>query len=441
MFSRSFLEELFRPQALYRSKEARAVFDRLAHSSIMKLNNTSMDKLMDLMTMGVKHQVLTANGPASILQITLTHLEAMRAATDDVRVTALVSEALSRCVDTYARLPVGELCALRRALARFFQDRRVKVSVFLEEGLQTPDGTLVLRFDGPVPAGTEVPGAIRHFDPSSPTPDKPLPTTDRVAGLRTLGAVLVAEGNALDPATRQCKLGDNMYLKPRPGKEVKGDGAGGGGGGKTGGGEDAGAGTAGPSSLVSGLKSLLGSPSSGDRKGDDDGGDDGDGDGASEEKGGSGSGSAARGASARKTGVASVNLLASLLGAGDSAGGGGGGGFQLSLFADDGTGLAGSSSSAVLAAGGGGGRGGGGGGMGGGAEAGNVLKFASGSDAGSAAAMMARLGLGDEGGGNGSRGRGAGEGKEGGRGGGGGKEDEGGDGEDGQDLLDLLDQM
>ena len=36
----------------------RAVFDRLAHSSIMRLNTNSMDKLFDLMTMAVKYQVL-----------------------------------------------------------------------------------------------------------------------------------------------------------------------------------------------------------------------------------------------------------------------------------------------------------------------------------------------------------------------------------------------
>ena len=36
----------------------RAVFDRLAHSSIMRLNANSMDKLFDLMTMAVKYQVI-----------------------------------------------------------------------------------------------------------------------------------------------------------------------------------------------------------------------------------------------------------------------------------------------------------------------------------------------------------------------------------------------
>ena len=33
------------------------MFDKLAHASIMRLNPASMDKLYDLMTMAVKHQV------------------------------------------------------------------------------------------------------------------------------------------------------------------------------------------------------------------------------------------------------------------------------------------------------------------------------------------------------------------------------------------------
>ena len=57
MYDEEFVTELFRPQAPYTLDSARAVFDKIAHSSIMRLNKTSMDKLYDLMTMGIKHQV------------------------------------------------------------------------------------------------------------------------------------------------------------------------------------------------------------------------------------------------------------------------------------------------------------------------------------------------------------------------------------------------
>ena len=54
MFSRRFVNELFKPQWMYKDKSIRQIFDKLAHSSIMKLNETSMSKLYSLMVMGVK---------------------------------------------------------------------------------------------------------------------------------------------------------------------------------------------------------------------------------------------------------------------------------------------------------------------------------------------------------------------------------------------------
>lgn len=48
MFNSKFMEELFKPQDLYSKKALRTVFDRLAHSSIMRLNTASMDKVCSL---------------------------------------------------------------------------------------------------------------------------------------------------------------------------------------------------------------------------------------------------------------------------------------------------------------------------------------------------------------------------------------------------------
>jgi len=55
MLAPKFVEELFRPQPMYTLQNTREIFERLAHSSIMKLNATSMQKLFDLMLMGFKY--------------------------------------------------------------------------------------------------------------------------------------------------------------------------------------------------------------------------------------------------------------------------------------------------------------------------------------------------------------------------------------------------
>jgi hypothetical protein len=46
MYNAKFLEELFKPQSVYNVSSARQVFDRIAHSSIMRLSESSMDKVL-----------------------------------------------------------------------------------------------------------------------------------------------------------------------------------------------------------------------------------------------------------------------------------------------------------------------------------------------------------------------------------------------------------
>ena len=53
-------------------KVIKAMFDKLAHASIMRLNAASMDKLYDLMTMAVKHQVVIFSFQASKIHRLLT---------------------------------------------------------------------------------------------------------------------------------------------------------------------------------------------------------------------------------------------------------------------------------------------------------------------------------------------------------------------------------
>ena len=45
MFDPNCIKELFRPQRALTIKSLRVVFGRLAHASIMKLNNSAMDKV------------------------------------------------------------------------------------------------------------------------------------------------------------------------------------------------------------------------------------------------------------------------------------------------------------------------------------------------------------------------------------------------------------
>ena len=75
----AFVDELFRPQEAYGVRATRQVFDRVVHTSIMRLNKPSMDKLFDLMTTGVKLQVLACPSPRDLLSVCLAHVDGLRA--------------------------------------------------------------------------------------------------------------------------------------------------------------------------------------------------------------------------------------------------------------------------------------------------------------------------------------------------------------------------
>lgn len=97
MFDKSFVDDkLFVPQEMYALNSTRKIFDRLAHSSIMRLSESrykpqllchrlcytvtwhtrlttfywhSMDKLFDLMVMGAKYQLLCCTRLDGLMEV------------------------------------------------------------------------------------------------------------------------------------------------------------------------------------------------------------------------------------------------------------------------------------------------------------------------------------------------------------------------------------
>lgn len=80
---------------MYSMVSTRQIFEKLAHSSIMKLNATSMGKLFDLMLMGVKYQVIETSTPEEIYHVTMTHLNQVASLVRGSASEQLVQEAIS----------------------------------------------------------------------------------------------------------------------------------------------------------------------------------------------------------------------------------------------------------------------------------------------------------------------------------------------------------
>ncbi|NWV03434.1 OSCP1 protein, partial [Ptilonorhynchus violaceus] len=211
MFNKKFMEELFKPQDLYSKKALRTVYDRLAHASIMRLNQASMDKLYDLMTMAFKYQVLLCPRPRDILLVTFNHLDAIKDFIyDNPGILNQVDETFRQLIDTYTCLSDGEFQLIRQTLLIFFQDMHIRVSIFLKDKVQNSNGRFVLPISGPVPWGTEVPGLIRIFNHK---------------GVEVKRSEFTTAGNYVTPqregsfelyGDRALKLGTNMYSVTRP---------------------------------------------------------------------------------------------------------------------------------------------------------------------------------------------------------------------------------
>lgn len=158
-----FVQEIFTPQRLPTYEEARASFDRLAHCSIMKLNKNSMDKLFDLMVMAFKFQVMSCKLPIDLVTVTAAHMASMLAYAGSPEVADVLKKCSFRINETFGKMTLSGLSSLRQHLCLFFQDRDVKVSIFLQESVQDSFGKFVIPSGGELPASSEQPGTLRRF--------------------------------------------------------------------------------------------------------------------------------------------------------------------------------------------------------------------------------------------------------------------------------------
>lgn len=215
MFSKKFIDDLFKPQIMYSAFFIRQIFNRLAHSSIMRLNETSMDKLYDLMTMGQKYQVMMCRDPIELICATLNHMDnvinMLKKVNEEGKAYKLALRTKKLVVKTYSNMSVEQLHNIRQALFLFLQDRKVKVSLFLTEKIQNQDGTIVKTHHGLLPWGTEVPGAIKTFGEDSYTREDTLRL-----GNRSHVATIEWRPEFDKPKSFQTKLGRNLYKKDKP---------------------------------------------------------------------------------------------------------------------------------------------------------------------------------------------------------------------------------
>ncbi|GBG87328.1 hypothetical protein CBR_g45387 [Chara braunii] len=164
IFDPEFIAELLKPQEIYSTKSVHQIFVRLAHSSIMHLSQTSMEKLYDLMAMGFKFQLLSSSPPEEIMEITERHAEGIRKLLSDPRDDKLAEDALLSVRQIAVTLTPGDWATMKQTLCAFFKDKMVKVSMFIQEGIQAQDGSFIMRLPSPAPReDLESAGMVRNW--------------------------------------------------------------------------------------------------------------------------------------------------------------------------------------------------------------------------------------------------------------------------------------
>ncbi|CAI2349500.1 unnamed protein product [Caenorhabditis sp. 36 PRJEB53466] len=144
--SKTLLDEVFKANTGTPSQSAlRTFFEKVVHSSIMRLNPSSMDKLYDLMMVHYKYALLKMTMPEQIMTVTANHLRALLDLIPlDKDVGAAVEHAYTLVFTRYRTLDATAWYMLRCSMLTFFQDTRIKVSQFVRDGRQLPNGRFVL---------------------------------------------------------------------------------------------------------------------------------------------------------------------------------------------------------------------------------------------------------------------------------------------------------
>ena len=203
MFAKKFMDELMIPQEIYSGVQIQELFKKVAHASIMKLNDHSMQKLFELMIMTFKYQFIGCTKPDDIMKVTDLHFEGIKAllVPDSVSIS-LVKSIQGRVRTLYKDLSNSDWQDVKETLYMFFYDRRVRISLLLKSKDQNADGTMSIRLDGPVSDRTDFPGIVKYTNMFG---------DERIETLSALSIRHIASPKNESIPEWKKKLGSNMY--------------------------------------------------------------------------------------------------------------------------------------------------------------------------------------------------------------------------------------
>lgn len=137
------LEELFLPQPVATHIVIKQLLQDISTTSIMKLDDYSMSKLWDLMTIIFKWQLAVATNQ-NIFDITYRHITSVATLMPQYFPKCIFEQTMKKFENLSNRFTDDDYKSLNNTLILWFSEYHSKISVLLRLGLQRKDGTFML---------------------------------------------------------------------------------------------------------------------------------------------------------------------------------------------------------------------------------------------------------------------------------------------------------
>lgn len=164
LFNPVLINKIFEKQPSPSKVELKQLLMELAHSSIMKLNEQSMDKLFNLMLMVNKYQLVMCRNPSEFVVVTGNHLTSLRKMTNSNACCGLIDSTKSLFDCTFQNETPFKLHLIRSVLLNYFGGSKIKVSALMMINVQNNEGNFVLSNNHIVDCKCNKPGTIKHYD-------------------------------------------------------------------------------------------------------------------------------------------------------------------------------------------------------------------------------------------------------------------------------------
>jgi len=115
------------------------------------------------MVMGVKYQIMSCKFPEEIMQVTCTHLKGLSLLIPGAAENSTIKSIEDQLLKKFEKYTNYEFERVRQTLLKFLQGRHVKVSLFIQEGMQNLSGGLIFPKPTCQPPFIKKPGTIEYF--------------------------------------------------------------------------------------------------------------------------------------------------------------------------------------------------------------------------------------------------------------------------------------